>query len=125
MDSQLAQYLPILLLALVAALMAVGMMVVSVALGARGRRNRVKDTAYECGMLPEGEDSTRFPIGFHRVAMLFILFDVEVVFLYPWAVVYREQLTDNAHWIFGSMMVFLALFAAGFVYEVRKKAFRW
>ncbi len=125
MDSQLAEYLPVLLLLCVSALIAVGALAISVALGSRGVRNRIKDSAYECGMLPQGEGTARFSVKFYRVAMLFILFDVEVVFLYPWAVVYREQLAANANWIFGSMMVFLALFAAGMVYEIKKKAFHW
>ena len=59
-------------------------------LGKAGRRNAIKDTAYECGMLPEGGSQARFSVKFYLVAMLFILFDIEVVFMYPWAVVYRD-----------------------------------
>ena len=125
MDSQLAEYLPVLLLGALTALMAAGALAVSVVFGKRGRRNRIKDTAYECGMLPVGEGNSRFSVKFYLVAMLFILFDVEVVFLYPWAVVYQEQLAENANLIFGSMMVFLGLFAVGFLYEIKKKAFDW
>ena len=76
-------------------------------------------------MLPIGAGNARFSVKFYLVAMLFILFDVEVVFLYPWAVVYKEQLAENANLIFGSMMIFLGLFTVGFIYEIKKKAFDW
>lgn len=125
MDSQLQEYIPVLLLGLVLVLTAAGTLLASVAFGKRGRRNRTKDTAYECGMLPVGKGSARFSVKFYLVAMLFILFDVEVVFLYPWAVVYKEQLAQNANLVFGSMMLFLGLFAVGFLYEIKKKAFDW
>ena len=125
MDSQLQEYIPVLLLGLVVVLTAAGPLLASVAFGKRGRRNRTKDTAYECGMLPVGKGSARFSVKFYLVAMLFILFDVEVVFLYPWAVVYKEQLAQNANLVFGSMMLFLGLFAVGFLYEIKKKAFDW
>src|SRR5579864_7190747 len=95
-DSQLAQYIPVLILAVVAIAFSFGVLVLSALLGKLGRRNRAKDTAYECGMIPIGEGSTQMSVKFYLVAMLFILFDIEVVFLYPWAVVYRQMLADNA-----------------------------
>src|SRR6476469_4376373 len=109
-DSQLKQYIPVLLLGLVAIAFAFGTLFVSVLLGAKGKRSKIKDTAYECGMLPVGEGSTRLSVKFYLVAMLFILFDIEVVFLYPWAVVYRSMLADPAtrNMILGSMISFLA-----------------
>lgn len=125
MDSQLTEFLPVLILGALALMFAVGTLIASVAFGKRGRRTQIKDTAYECGMLPIGEGNARFSVKFYLVAMLFILFDVEVVFLYPWAVVYKEQLAENANLIFGSMMVFLGLFTVGFIYEIKKKAFDW
>ncbi|MGD0904212.1 MAG: NADH-quinone oxidoreductase subunit A, partial [Terracidiphilus sp.] len=79
--SQLMQYVPVLLLAIVAVSFSVGTLAASVWLGKRGRRSRVKDTAYECGMRPVGEGATRMSVKFYLVAMLFILFDIEVVFL--------------------------------------------
>ena len=125
MDSQITEYIPIIILGAVAFLFAFGTLVASVVFGKRGRRSQIKDTAYECGMLPVGAGNARFSVKFYLVAMLFILFDVEVVFLYPWAVVYKEQLAANANLIFGSMMIFLGLFTVGFVYEIKKKAFDW
>ena len=61
-------------------------------LGKAGKRTRIKDSAYECGMLPQGEAQPRFSVKFYLVAMLFILFDLEIVFMYPWAVVYKESI---------------------------------
>ena len=69
---------------------AAGALIVSVLLGKSGLRTRTKDSAYECGMVPQGEAQPRFSVKFYLVAMLFILFDLEIVFMYPWAVVYRE-----------------------------------
>lgn len=125
MSSQLVQYLPVLLLALLAVGFAAGMLLVSVLLGVKARRNPVKDSAYECGMKPVGEGAARFSVKFYLVAMLFILFDIEVVFLYPWAVVYREMLAENAGMIFGSMVSFLGILFVGYVYALKKKAFDW
>ncbi|MDG1893158.1 MAG: NADH-quinone oxidoreductase subunit A [Verrucomicrobiota bacterium] len=125
MESQIAEYIPVLMLGTVATLFAFGTLLFSALVGKKGYRSGIKDTAYECGMLPDGKGSARFSIKFYLVAMLFILFDVEVVFLYPWAVVYKDMLTEHAHLIFGSMMVFLLLFLVGFVYEIKKEAFDW
>lgn len=119
------QYIPVLLLLGVAAVSAAGMLFASVLVGKVGRRNAVKDTPYECGMLPVGEGSSRLSVKFYLVAMLFILFDIEVVFLYPWAVVYREMLAINANLIFGSMISFLGTLLVGYVYAVKKGAFDW
>jgi NADH-quinone oxidoreductase subunit A len=123
--SQWMQYLPVLMLGVLAVVFAFGMLAMSVILGKTGRRSRIKDTAYECGMLPVGEGSARFSVRFYLVAMLFILFDVEVVFLYPWAVVYKDMLRHNANWIFGSMLSFLAVLFAGYLYALKKRAFDW
>ncbi len=125
MESQIAEYIPVLMLGLVAAAFAFGTLIFSALVGKKGHRSKIKDTAYECGMLPIGPASARFSVRFYLVAMLFILFDVEVVFLFPWAVVYKEMLLENAHLIFGSMMIFLGLFLVGFIYELKKKAFDW
>jgi len=119
------QYVPILILAGVAVAFAVGNLVLSVVVGKLGRRNRVKDSAYECGMLPVGEANARMSVKFYLVAMLFILFDIEVVFLYPWAVVYRDMLQENANLIFGSMVSFLGILLIGYIYAVKKGAFDW
>src|SRR5437762_11904776 len=126
-ESQLREYVPVLLLLLVDVAFAFGTLGISVLLGARGKRNRTKDTAYECGMLPIREGSTRLSVKFYLVAMLFILFDIEVVFLYPWAVVYKGMLADPAtrNLILGSMVSFLGILFVGYLYALKKRAFDW
>jgi NADH-quinone oxidoreductase subunit A len=78
-------------------------------------------------MLPIGEGSARLSVKFYLVAMLFILFDIEVVFLYPWAVVYKDMLANAAtsNLIFGSMISFLGILSVGYIYAVKKRAFDW
>jgi NADH-quinone oxidoreductase subunit A len=125
--SQLEQYIPVLMLLAAAIGFAGGTLLISVLLGKYGKRTKAKDTAYECGKEPIGESGARFSVKFYLVAMLFILFDIEVVFLYPWAVVYRDMLADHAtrNLILGSMISFLAILFAGYLYALKKKAFDW
>src|SRR5260221_12516808 len=124
-DSQLREYVPILMLGGLAVVFSFGMLVLSVVLGKKGKRTRVKGTAYECGMLPVGEGNTRLSVKFYLVAMLFILFDIEVVFLYPWAVVYKQMLKETPGLNMGSMLSFLAILFVGYVYALKKGAFDW
>ncbi|HAH99271.1 MAG TPA: NADH-quinone oxidoreductase subunit I [Verrucomicrobiales bacterium] len=135
-DPQLKQYLGVLLLAVVVILFAVGSMFASKLAGwffsarrakAMGRHTSTKDTPYECGMLPVGDGSTRLSVKFYLVAMLFILFDIEVVFLYPWAVVYKDMLGDpaTANVIFGTMVSFLGILFVGYIYAIKRNAFDW
>jgi len=102
-----------------------GMLVMSVVLGKRGRRTAVKDTPYECGMVPVGPGTTRLSVRFYLVAMLFILFDIEVVFLYPWAVIYRDMLKESGGMILSAMLSFLGVLLVGYLYAVKKRAFDW
>ena len=122
---QSREYIAVAILALVAFLFAAGTLVASVVVGKRGKTSAIKDTAYECGMLPIGAGSARFSIKFHLVAMLFILFDIEVVFLYPWAAIYRTMLKENPGMILGSMISFLAILFVGYLYALKKCAFDW
>ena len=91
----LLDFLPILLHVLVAVGFASVILVLNIALGRAGKRTKIKDTAYECGVIPEPGPQPRFSVKFYLVAMLFILFDIEVVFMYPWAVVYRDFLVQH------------------------------
>lgn len=118
-------YLPVLLQVLVAIIFAASALIISVLLGKTGRRNPTKDSAYECGMLPEGASHSRFSVKFYVVAMLFILFDIEVVFMYPWAVVYREFIVTHGPGIFWSMLSFVGILTVGYVYAVKKGALDW
>ena len=87
-------YLPILLQVIIAAGFAVVTLIASALLGKSSKRTQIKDSAYECGMLPIGESQPRFSVKFYIIAMLFVLFDIEVVFLYPWSVVYKDYVVD-------------------------------
>jgi len=125
--SQLAQYLPVLFLIAAAVGFAAGTLVASVLLGKYAPPTKAKDTAYECGKDPIGEGVGRFSVKFYLVAMLFILFDIEVVFMYPWAVVYRDMLAEHAtrNLILGTMASFVGILFAGYLYALKKKAFDW
>ena len=119
-------YLPILLQVIVAIGFAGVALLASVILGRVGKRNAIKDTAYECGMIPQGEAQPRFSVKFYLVAMLFILFDIDIVFMYPWAVVYRDYIENFNPWtIFGSMLGFVVILMVGFVYAIKKGALDW
>jgi NADH-quinone oxidoreductase subunit A len=122
---QLMQYLPVLMLGVLAVVFSFGMLIMSVVVGKKGKRPPIKDTPYECGMLPVGEGSPRLSVKFYLVAMLFILFDIEVIFLYPWAVIYRDMLKENAGLVFGSMISFLVILFVGYIYALKKRAFDW
>jgi NADH-quinone oxidoreductase subunit A len=124
-ELQLREYLPVLMLGLLAAIFSFGTLILSVLLGKKGKRSAIKDTAYECGMLPIGEGNSRLSVKFYLVAMLFILFDVEVVFLYPWAAVYKAMLKQNPDMIFGAMISFLFILFVGYLYAAKKGAFDW
>jgi NADH-quinone oxidoreductase subunit A len=103
---------------------AVSALLVSVLLGMAGGRTRVKDTAYECGMVPQGETQPRFSVKYYLVAMHFILFDLEIVFMYPWAVVYREMVVESKL-ILWSMLSFITILMVGYIYALKKGALDW
>ena len=113
------------MLGIVALLFVIFMLVGSILLGKKGKRSKIKDTAYECGMLPIGSGNPRLSVKFYVVAMLFILFDIEVVFLYPWAVIFKQMLKENSAFILGSMLSFLGILFVGYIYAVKKRAFDW
>jgi NADH-quinone oxidoreductase subunit A len=113
-------YFPVLVQAILAMALAAGLLTVSRLLGKRVR-NRVKDMPYESGIVPTGDARQGFSVKFYLVAMLFILFDIEAIFLYPWAVVYRE-LRMTA---FVEMLVFVILILSGFFYIWKKGALDW
>ena len=117
-------YVPVFLQIVAGILFAASTLAISVLIGKRGRRTAAKDQPYECGKDPIGPQHTRFSIKFYLVAMLFILFDIEVVFMYTWAVIYREQLL-NGLGIFFSMFSFIGILFVGYLYALKKKAFDW
>jgi NADH-quinone oxidoreductase subunit A len=120
----LREYLPVLLQIIVAMVFAASALGVSILVGKTGKRTRAKDMAYECGMIPQGEVQPRFSVKFYLVAMLFILFDLEIVFMYPWAVVYKEMIAQSTL-IFWSMFSFISILMIGYVYALKKGALDW
>jgi NADH-quinone oxidoreductase subunit A len=119
-NSLTEEYFPVLLQALVAMLLAAGLITVSYLLGKRVK-NCVKDMPYESGIVPTGDARQRFSVKFYLVAMLFIVFDIEAIFLYPWAVVYRELGMPG----FVEMLIFVILILSGFFYIWKKGALDW
>lgn len=113
-------YFPVLVQIVIAAVVAAALITISVVLGKRAR-SPLKDTPYESGMAPVGSAHERFSVKFYLVGMIFILFDIEAVFLYPWAVVYRQLKLFG----FFEMAIFIALVMGGFFYVWRKGALDW
>ena len=119
-----AAYLPFLVQVGLAAVITAGVIAVSHLVGQRFRPNAIKDTAYECGVPGDGSTHTRFSVKFYVTAMLFILFDIEVVFLIPWTFVYRDFLANHIA-ILSPMLFFLFVLVLGLYYEVKKGALDW
>jgi NADH-quinone oxidoreductase subunit A len=120
----LSDYIPVFIQAVIAIGFAGVALLTSVLLGRVGKTNAAKDSAYECGKVAEGAANPRFSVKFYLVAMLFILFDIEVVFMYTWAVVFREQLTHGPGILIG-MFTFMGILLVGYLYALKKHAFDW
>lgn len=119
-----AAYLPFLIQALLAAGITVLVIVASHIFGQRARHSKIKDSAYECGVPAEGVIHTRFSVKFYLTALLFMLFDLEIVILVPWTFIYREFLHENIA-ILGPIMFFIGVLVLGLVYEIKKGALEW
>ena len=118
--SGLQAYAPLVLQLLIAVVLASLLVSLSALIGWR-RPNKAKQTAYECGMEPTGDAREPFSVKFYLVAMVFILFDVEAIFLYPWAYVFRELKLYG----FVEMMIYIAILLVGYVYLWKKGALDW
>jgi NADH-quinone oxidoreductase subunit A len=116
----LGTYLPIMLLILIAIAFGLGSVVFSSLIGQK-KYSKVKMAPYECGCEPIGTARERFPIKFYMIAMLFILFDIEAVFLYPWAILYKKL------GLFGlvEMGIFVVILFVGYIYVWKKGALEW
>ncbi|HUG11775.1 MAG TPA: NADH-quinone oxidoreductase subunit A [Opitutaceae bacterium] len=121
---ELAEFGPVLVQIGIAVTIAVGIIAVSHIFGQRARGSKIKDSAYECGVPTDGAVQTRFSVKFYLTAMLFILFDIEVVFLLPWTVIYREFLSIGVPVLLPGLF-FISLLVVGLVYELRKGALDW
>jgi NADH-quinone oxidoreductase subunit A len=113
-------WFPVLLQTVLAMVIAAALVTVSFVVGHKVK-NRVKDMPYECGIEPTGDARHRFSVKFYLVAMLFILFDIEAIFLYPWAVVYKQL----KMFAFLEMLVFVVLILAGFFFIWKKGVLDW
>lgn len=121
---EIVDFLPILIQVALALTIAGGVLLVSHLCGQRCPTNAIKDAAYECGMLAQGQPGARFSVKFYVTAMLFILFDIEIVFLIPLVLVYRDFLAASLP-IFLPVMCFLLLLVVGLFYELKKGALEW
>jgi NADH-quinone oxidoreductase subunit A len=119
-DNYFARYLPFMIHTLLAGGFAVAVVSLSWLIGQR-KPTRAKNSVYECGMTPVGDSRGRFSVKFYLVAMLFILFDVEAVFLYPWAVILRTL----KHFGLWEMFVYIGIVLVGFFYVWKKGVLEW
>ena len=120
----LSDYLPVIFQAFVAIGFAAIALGLSVLLGKKGRDSKMKNTPYEFGMLPIGDGAPRFSVKFYVIAMLFVIFDIEVVFSYPWALAFKDSIKESSMilWSFAS---FAGILAVAYVYALKKGAFDW
>lgn len=117
-------FVPVLIQIALAAGLAGAILTGSYLFGQRSKGGVIKNYAYECGIKSDGKTSTRFSVKFYVTAMLFILFDIEVLFLIPWVLVYREFVASSLP-IVGPILFFIAVLVVGLVYELRKGALDW
>jgi NADH-quinone oxidoreductase subunit A len=118
---QIVDYLPVLVMLLFATSFAALNLVVSWLAGTKGQHNPVKDAAYECGLPPITDAHAKFSVKFYLVALLFVLFDIEVVFFLPWAVTFQQLGVYG----FVQMLVFIGILLVGYLWAWRKGAFEW
>jgi NADH-quinone oxidoreductase subunit A len=119
-----AAYLPFLIQAVLAGGITAVIVGASHFFGQRSKRTKIKDSAYECGIAGDGLVHTRFSVKFYLTALLFMLFDLEVVILVPWTFIYREFL-HNGIAILGPILFFIGVLVLGLVYEIKKGALEW
>jgi NADH-quinone oxidoreductase subunit A len=130
MGAAFNDYLPVLITIVLAVGLAGFLLLLSAFIGKKAKGNPTKDTPYECGMPIITDARVRFSVKFYLVAMLFILFDIELVFMYPWAVVFDDPLTPGATGpshalVFGEMLAFIAILFVGWIFMVKKGVLRW
>lgn len=119
-----ADYIPFLIQAVLAAAITGGVIGASHLFGQRSRGSKIKDSAYECGVPAEGVIHSRFSVKFYLTALLFMLFDLEVVILIPWTFIYREFLAADIS-ILGPILFFIGVLVLGLFYEIKKGALQW
>ena len=118
------QYIPVFLVLIIATVFAMATVFSSEIFGPK-RPTAEKRSTYESGMKPVGTTNERISIKYYLVAMLFIIFDLEVIFVYPWAVQFKKMFSEMGISVFISMMVFLVVLELGYLYVYKKGGFRW
>ena len=122
----MSQLLPVLVLAIFVIIFGAVLLWFSSLIAAKAKPNAVKDQSYECGLPSDTSGPTKIPIKFYLTAILFILFDIEIIFMYPWALTYNDFLGGGfGIYILASMGFFLAVFIFGLYWEVKSKALEW
>ena len=120
----LETYIPVFIVLFFAVVIAIGITFSSTILGPQ-RPNKEKLSTYESGMKPVGNTKDRISIKYYLVAMLFIIFDIEVIFIYPWAVQFKKLFAEFGASVFVSMLIFLIVFELGYLYAFKKGGFKW
>jgi NADH-quinone oxidoreductase subunit A len=120
----LEQYLPVLIVLVIAAIFGIATVLSSTIFGPQ-RPNSEKLSTYESGMKPVGTTKERVSIKYYLIAMLFIIFDLEVIFVYPWAVQFKKLFHQFGISVFISMFIFLVIFEIGYLYVYKKGGFKW
>jgi len=122
----MSQLLPVFVLTVFVIIFGAVLLWFSSLIAEKAPRNSVKDESYECGLPSDTSGSTKIPIKFYLTAILFILFDIEIIFMYPWALTYNDFIGGGyGLYIFGAMAFFLAVFIFGLFWEVKSKALEW
>jgi NADH-quinone oxidoreductase subunit A len=125
------QLIPVLVLAVFVVVFGVGLMFAAMGLsklfGSKVKQSATKLESYECGVDVSHQKTTKIPIKFYLTAILFILFDIEIIFMYPWAMAYDHYITEMGMgiYIFSAMAVFLAVFIFGLFWEIKSRALEW
>ena len=122
----MSQLLPVLVLAVFVIIFGVALLWLSSVISEKAPKNAVKDETYECGLPSDTSGPTKIPIKFYLTAILFILFDIEIIFMYPWALTYNDFIGSGfGLYIFAAMAFFLIVFIFGLFWEVKSKALEW
>ena len=121
----LLSYLPILILLGLAVIVPIGMIVATSLIGPRVS-HKVKQAPYECGIPAVGSVRERFPVKFYRIGLLFLVFDVEAAFLFPWAVLFRPKISEwGATFLVFELLIFLLVLFVGYVFAWKKGVLEW
>ena len=124
MEATFSDFYPVFIQIALALAVGIGIIAASHIFGQRSKTNHEKDTPYECGLVPIGKQHPRFGVKFYVVAMLFVIFDIEAVFILPLVFVYRDFVVQHPS-VLIPVFFFIALLAAGILYEIKKGALDW